>query len=95
MTAPTWLAAPQLRACVRGRAYLRRQYHPDRLLYPMKRVGKRGEGKFERISWDEALDTDGRRNAARPRDRMATAPCSCPTAPAATTSSTARRPPGG
>jgi Tat-targeted selenate reductase subunit YnfE len=30
--------------------------HPDRLNYPMKRVGKR-EGKFERISWDEALDT--------------------------------------
>ncbi|MGA2362274.1 MAG: DMSO/selenate family reductase complex A subunit [Candidatus Aminicenantales bacterium] len=47
---------PQLRACVRGRAYRRRQYHPDRLKFPMKRVGKRGEGKFERISWDEALD---------------------------------------
>jgi anaerobic dimethyl sulfoxide reductase subunit A len=54
---PDTLAAPQLRACVRGRAYLRRQYHPDRLKYPMKRVGERGEGKFERISWDEALDT--------------------------------------
>ena len=53
---PDTLAAPQLRACTRGRAYLRRQYHPDRLLYPMKRVGKRGEGRFERISWDEALD---------------------------------------
>ena len=53
---PDTIAAPQLRACVRGRAYLRRQYHPDRLLYPLKRVGKRGEGKFVRISWDEALD---------------------------------------
>jgi len=52
---PDTLAAPQLRACARGRAYLRRQYHPDRLLYPLKRVGKRGEGKFTRISWDEAL----------------------------------------
>jgi anaerobic dimethyl sulfoxide reductase subunit A len=50
------LSAPQLRACVRGRSYLRRQYHPDRLQYPMKRVGPRGEGNFVRISWDEALD---------------------------------------
>jgi len=50
------VADPQLRACVRGRAYRRRQYHPDRLRYPMKRTGKRGEGKFERISWEEALD---------------------------------------
>jgi anaerobic dimethyl sulfoxide reductase subunit A len=54
---PDTLPAPQLRACVRGRAYLRRQYHPDRLQYPMKRVGERGEGKFERISWDQALST--------------------------------------
>lgn len=53
---PDRVEALQLRACVRGRAYLRRQYHPDRLLYPMKRIGMRGEGKFTRISWDEALD---------------------------------------
>jgi anaerobic dimethyl sulfoxide reductase subunit A len=54
---PDSLAAPQLRACPRGRAYLRRQSHPDRLLHPLKRTGKRGEGVFKRISWGEALDT--------------------------------------
>ena len=47
----------QLRACLRGRAYRQRVYAPDRLLYPMKRIGERGQGKFRRISWDEALDT--------------------------------------
>ncbi len=46
----------RLRACVRGRAYLRRQYHPDRLTQPLKRSGRRGEGKFEPVAWDEALD---------------------------------------
>ena len=54
---PDVLAAPQLRACPRGRAYLRRQYHPDRLKYPMKRTGGRGQGEFKRISWEEALET--------------------------------------
>ncbi|MFC1950446.1 molybdopterin-dependent oxidoreductase [Chloroflexota bacterium] len=48
---------PQFRACLRGRAYRQRLYAPDRLKYPMKRVGTRGEGKFERISWDEASYT--------------------------------------
>src|SRR5213596_3026633 len=43
--------------CVKVAHYERRTYHPDRLLYPMKRAGRKGEGKFERISWDEALDT--------------------------------------
>ncbi len=49
-------AEPQLRACLRGRSYRQRLYSPERLLYPMVRVGKRGEGKFKRISWDAALD---------------------------------------
>jgi len=47
----------EFRACQRGRAYRQRVYAPDRLKYPMKRVGERGKGKFERISWEEALDT--------------------------------------
>ncbi len=46
---------PQLRACLRGRSYRSRLYSAERLLYPMMRVGKRGEGKFKRVSWDEAL----------------------------------------
>lgn len=45
------------RLCVKGNALKQSLYHPDRLLYPMKRVGERGEGRFERISWDEALET--------------------------------------
>ena len=47
----------QVRCCVRGRSVRQRIYNPDRLKYPMKRVGKRGEGKFERITWEEAYDT--------------------------------------
>ena len=47
----------QIRACLRGRALRQRLYSPDRLKYPMKRVGERGEGKFERITWDEAIKT--------------------------------------
>jgi len=47
----------QLRACWRGRAYRHWIYHKDRLLYPMKRTGERGECSFSRISWDEAMDT--------------------------------------
>jgi anaerobic selenocysteine-containing dehydrogenase len=43
--------------CQKVSRYLDRVYHRDRLLYPMKRVGPKGEGRFERISWDEAIRT--------------------------------------
>lgn len=43
-------------ACVRGLNYHKTFLGPDRLRYPMKRVGERGEGKFQRISWEEATD---------------------------------------
>ena len=47
---------PQIRACVRGRGYRKTFLNPGRLRYPMKRLGKRGSGKFERLSWEEAVD---------------------------------------
>ena len=49
-----------LTACVRGMNYHKTFLGRDRLRYPMKRVGQRGEGKFERITWEEAMDTIAR-----------------------------------
>ena len=46
--------------CSRAQAALERVYSPHRLLQPLKRAGKKGEGKWERISWDEALDAIAR-----------------------------------
>ena len=42
--------------CAKVTKYLEREYHPERLLYPLRRVGAKGEGRFERTTWDEALD---------------------------------------
>jgi len=42
--------------CTKVAYYLERTYSPDRVLYPQRRVGKKGEGRFRRIGWDEALD---------------------------------------
>ena len=42
--------------CPKGLAVKQLTHHPDRLKYPLRRAGKRGEGKWERISWDEAYD---------------------------------------
>jgi len=43
--------------CPKGKAGIELLYHPDRLNFPQKRIGERGEGKWQRISWSEALDT--------------------------------------
>jgi anaerobic selenocysteine-containing dehydrogenase len=47
--------------CLKGLASPRLVYHPDRLKYPLKRIGKRGEGKWQRLSWDQAFDEIGER----------------------------------
>ncbi|PID87251.1 MAG: molybdopterin oxidoreductase [Chloroflexi bacterium] len=46
--------------CAKVRSYLDRIYHPDRLEYPLKRVGAKGSGQWRRISWDEAIAEIGR-----------------------------------
>ena len=45
------------RPCTKGYAHIRNLNAPNRVIYPMKRAGEKGEGKWQRISWDEALDT--------------------------------------
>ncbi|MFC1867113.1 molybdopterin-dependent oxidoreductase [Thermodesulfobacteriota bacterium] len=47
--------------CVKGRAEPQRLYHPERLKYPLRRAGERGDGKWERISWDTALNEIARK----------------------------------
>jgi len=47
--------------CPKGLSVTQFLYHPDRLLHPLKRAGKRGEGKWQKITWDEALDTTAAR----------------------------------
>ena len=44
------------RNCAKGPATINQINDPDRILYPLKRAGKRGEGKWERVTWDEVLD---------------------------------------
>lgn len=53
--------------CFKGKVSADRLSHPDRLRYPIKRAGKRGEGKWQRVSWEEALDETAR-NILRIKD---------------------------
>lgn len=50
--------------CARGQAGVEQVYDPDRILWPMKRTGKRGEGGWQRVSWDDALQELGTRLGA-------------------------------
>src|SRR6266581_322987 len=63
--------------CTKVAHYLERTYSPDRLLHPLKRVGKKGEGKFRRITWDEALEEiAGRLKALAAQEPQTILPCS-------------------
>ena len=46
---------PNPRGCQKGVCYAQRMYDPTRIKYPLKRVGERGEGRWQRVSWDQAL----------------------------------------
>src|SRR5687768_2989260 len=63
--------------CTKVAHYLERTYAPDRLTFPQKRIGKKGEGRFKRITWDEALDEIAARLKAAAADNPETIlPCS-------------------
>ncbi len=58
------------RNCAKGPATHNQTYDPERILYPLKRVGARGEGKWKRVTWEEALaDIAGKMRASRQRRR--------------------------
>ena len=54
--------------CGKVARYLERQYNPNRLMHPLRRIGKKGEGRFERITWDDALETIASRLHAASRE---------------------------
>jgi len=66
---------PVTRGAICGKAarYVERIYSPDRVLYPQRRVGPKGSGQFERVSWDQALDTIAERLHGVVRDHGAEA----------------------
>ncbi|HRH06253.1 MAG TPA: molybdopterin-dependent oxidoreductase, partial [Burkholderiaceae bacterium] len=63
--------------CTKVSRYTERTYHPERILTPLKRVGKKGEGRFEAVSWDAALsDIAVRLKAIAARNPLAIVPYS-------------------
>ncbi|MBK7025787.1 MAG: molybdopterin oxidoreductase family protein [Polaromonas sp.] len=63
--------------CTKVSRYTERTYHPERILTPLKRVGKKGEGRFEAVSWDDALnDIAARLKAIAARNPLAIVPYS-------------------
>src|SRR5690348_15164286 len=63
--------------CTKVSRYAERTEHPDRVLHPLRRVGPKGEGRFVRVSWDDALDDIAARlRAIAARDAEAVVPYS-------------------
>ena len=63
--------------CTKVARYAERTYHDERVLHPQRRVGAKGEGRFERVSWDVALDDIAERlGAIAARDAQAIVPYS-------------------
>ena len=58
------------RNCAKGPATHNQIYDPERILYPLKRVGARGEGKWKRVTWDEALDDIAAKMRASRQERL-------------------------
>jgi anaerobic selenocysteine-containing dehydrogenase len=62
--------------CTKVAHYLERTYSPDRVLFPQKRIGRKGEGRFRRIGWDQALDEIAARlKAVAEEDPQGILPC--------------------